>query len=125
MPAPTTQTSAAVSDVSGGALKGCAVSIHNDVLLGIVDRVKQKGHRTAGQGGPKTLPAAILAGSWWRGGCPGGTPERRAPHAPNGRGARSKNSRRAGVFFRRRGESHGREGGGPSLARGGAGSASH
>src|SRR5436190_11521716 len=107
MPAPTTQTSAAVSDVSGGALMGCAVSIHNDVLLGIVDRVKQKGHRTAGQGGPKTLPAAILAGSWWRGGCPGGTPERRAPLARKRPGALGKRNRGASVFRRNRRGSRG------------------
>src|SRR5204863_5776326 len=98
MPAPTTQTSAAVSDVSGGALMGCAVSIHNDVLLGIVDRVKQKGHRTAGQGGPKTLPAAILAGGWWRGGCPGGTPERRAPPPRKRPDALVKSKRRGHLF---------------------------
>src|SRR5436190_24219847 len=110
MPAPTTQTSAAVSDVSGGALMGCAVSIHNDVLLGIVDRVKQKGHRTAGQGGPKTLPAAILAGSWWRGGSPGGTPEWRARPARKRPDALGKSKRRGRFFGRIRGDPLGRLG---------------
>src|SRR6185436_10429741 len=33
--------------------------------------VAKKTPYMAGQGGPKTLPAAFVAGSWWRGGCPG------------------------------------------------------
>ena len=49
------------------------------VRAGVHDRVSQaagvvRGIRAvimAGQGGPKTLPAAFVAGSWWRGGCPG------------------------------------------------------
>src|SRR3954469_22511866 len=59
MPAPTMQTSAVASRVSGEVEGWWAVSIQSDVLFGIVGRSKQEEHRTAGQGGPKTLPAAF------------------------------------------------------------------
>src|SRR6187397_1522379 len=54
-----THTSADVSRSRAWVVGRVAVSIHSDVLFGIAVERKQEKHRTAGQGGPKTLPAAF------------------------------------------------------------------
>ena len=58
MPAPTTQMSGAMSLVSGSVVTVPAVSSQSDVLFGMRGNLQER-HRTAGQGGPKTLPAAL------------------------------------------------------------------
>jgi hypothetical protein len=53
-----TQMSGARSLVSGSVANVPAVSIQSDVRFGMHGKLQKK-HRTAGQGGPKTLPAAL------------------------------------------------------------------